>query len=87
LDLFDRAAADMPPWFREQVDRCSRPTLPAFDPAAAVAGLDGSAGTGSRQRSVTQHRNESTSSSGQTRTDADADQRADHPLSDVWGDG
>ena len=87
LDLFDRAAADMPPWFREQVDRCSQPTLPAFDPAAAVAEIDGSAGTGSRQRSVTQHRNESASSSGQTRTDADADQRADHPLSDVWGDG
>jgi len=87
LDLFDRAAADMPPWFRAQVDRCSRPTLPEFDPAAAVAGIDDPADTRSRQRSVTKHRSESGSSSGQTRTDADATQRDDHPLSDVWGDG
>ncbi len=35
LDLFDRAKADTPPWFREQVDRIERPELPAFDPERA----------------------------------------------------
>ncbi|ERH01796.1 MAG: Rad3-related DNA helicase [Halonotius sp. J07HN6] len=83
LDLFDRAAADMPPWFQEQVDRLSKPTLPDFDPEAALAGLDGTA-TAPRRRSA---QSSPTQSTGQTRTDAEAEQRDDHPLSDVWGDG
>ena len=37
LDLFERARGDMPPWFREQVDRMSTPELPPFDPARAAA--------------------------------------------------
>jgi Rad3-related DNA helicase len=37
LDLFDRAAADMPDWFAAAVDRLSRPDLPEFDPDAALA--------------------------------------------------
>ncbi|SMO42252.1 helicase C-terminal domain-containing protein [Halorubrum cibi] len=40
LDLFDRAAADTPPWFRDQVDAMTTPDLPEFDPSAALAGLD-----------------------------------------------
>ncbi|MFB6221561.1 MAG: helicase C-terminal domain-containing protein [Halolamina sp.] len=40
LDLFDRARADMPDWFAEQVDRCSTPRLPDADPDAALAGID-----------------------------------------------
>ncbi len=38
LELFDRAASDVPPWFQEQIDRISTPSLPAFDPEAALAG-------------------------------------------------
>ncbi|MFW6321532.1 MAG: helicase C-terminal domain-containing protein [Halohasta sp.] len=80
LDLFERAEADTPPWFRQQVDRLSRPDLPAFDPAAALAGIEGSASTNPRSRSGGYK-------SGRTRTEADADRRRNHPLSDVWGDG
>ncbi len=52
LDLFDRAAADTPPWFREQVEAMTAPELPAFDPAAALAGIDATPsgpGRGSRR--------------------------------------
>jgi len=78
LDLFERAENDTPPWFTEQVDRLSKPDLPAFDPQAALAGVD-----------VTgQPRNRSqTTPTPQTRTEADAERRQNHPLSDVWGDG
>ncbi len=40
LDLFDRAEADTPSWFRDQVEGMMAPTLPAFDPSAALAGID-----------------------------------------------
>ncbi|MFC7323017.1 helicase C-terminal domain-containing protein [Halorubrum rutilum] len=40
LDLFDRARADTPPWFRDQIDAMTTPDLPDFDPAAALAGID-----------------------------------------------
>jgi Rad3-related DNA helicase len=46
LDLFDRARTDMPPWFREQVDRLSEPELPPFDPDRAL----GEERTGRRSR-------------------------------------
>jgi len=39
LDLFERARTDMPDWFRAQVDRMERPSLPAFAPGDALAGL------------------------------------------------
>ena len=78
LDLFERAESDTPPWFREQIDRLSRPDLPAFDPAAALAGVDGG---------PTAHGSRSGSQAGRTRTESDADRRQNHPLSDVWGDG
>ena len=38
LDLFERARADTPDWFAEQVDRMTTPDLPEFDPEAALAG-------------------------------------------------
>ena len=79
LDLFERAKSDTPPWFTEQVDRLSKPDLPAFDPQAALAGVDATAQP-RRSRS-------GSTPSGQTRTEADATRRQNHPLSDVWGDG
>jgi Rad3-related DNA helicase len=71
LDLFERAHHDMPDWFADQIDRMSRPALPAFSPGAALG--DGSAGSGSfgRERQRTNSRTESADS---------------HPLSDVWGE-
>jgi len=78
LDLFERAEADTPPWFRQQVDRLSTPDLPDFDPPAALAAVDGT---------PTTRRGRSGSTTGQTRTESDADRRQNHPLSDVWGDG
>ncbi|ELZ48692.1 helicase c2 [Halorubrum coriense DSM 10284] len=42
LDLFDRAAADTPSWFRDQIDAMTTPSPPAFDPDAALAGIDAS---------------------------------------------
>ncbi len=43
LDLFDRARGDLPPWFAEQVEAMQTPELPAFDPEAALAGIEGMA--------------------------------------------
>lgn len=77
LDLFERAEHDTPPWFRQQVDRLSKPELPEFDPQRALAGINATA-TPSRSGSGT---------TAQTRTESDADRRQNHPLSDVWGDG
>jgi Rad3-related DNA helicase len=83
LDLFERAKADTPPWFRAQVDRLSKPNLPEFDPQAALAGIDAEpTSRQTRSPSVSQR-----GSTGQTRTETDADRRQNHPLSDVWGDG
>jgi len=48
LDLFERARVDMPDWFAAQVDRLSRPDLPAFSPDAALG--DGES-TSSQSRS------------------------------------
>ena len=116
LDLFDRAAADTPPWFRDQIDAMTSPDLPAFDPAAALAGIDaapsgparagrngGSArnagrggtgradGTGSTEAASRSSSPDGTGNTSggttRTRTEADAERRRDHPLSDVWGDG
>ncbi|MFD1569200.1 helicase C-terminal domain-containing protein [Halorubrum laminariae] len=40
LDLFDRAEADTPPWFRDQIEAMTTPSLPDFDAAAALDGID-----------------------------------------------
>jgi Rad3-related DNA helicase len=83
LDLFDRARADMPDWFAEQVDRCSTPDLPPFDPAAAV-GEDAAGGGGGRSGGFGRRRRQQTNEQGTKQSSAE--QRANHPLSDVWGD-
>ncbi len=78
LDLFERAKHDTPPWFTQQIERLSVPELPEFDPQAALTAVNATAQP--RRRSQTTPR-------GQTRTEADAERRQNHPLSDVWGDG
>jgi Rad3-related DNA helicase len=63
LDLFERAKADTPDWFAEQVERVSRPALPEFQPSAAVAGLGGTA-TGRTGRAESTGTAETTGDSG-----------------------
>jgi len=41
LDLFERASADVPPWFQSQIDRLTDPALPPFDPDAATPNESG----------------------------------------------
>jgi len=48
LDVFERARTDMPPWFREQVDRMTTPDLPTLDADAATANVSAGAPTTSR---------------------------------------
>jgi len=89
LDLFDRARSDMPDWFADAVDEMSRPALPEFDPAAALAGTGAAPGarssrrTGGRQ-SATTSRSQTASGAGGSADDGEDDD--DHPLSDVWGE-
>ncbi|MCY4729577.1 ATP-dependent DNA helicase [Natronomonas gomsonensis] len=78
VDLFERARHDMPEWFEAQVDRMTRPELPAFDPTSAVGDASEADSSPSRQRS------KSTSQTSNARRSGSID---DHPLSDVWGDG
>jgi Rad3-related DNA helicase len=87
LDLFERARADMPDWFAEQVDRMSTPDLPPFQPGAAVGSKTGtdtpSGGSGARGGSRS-----SGSASGASRRSRSRKQPTsleDHPLGDVWG--
>ena len=113
LDLFDRARADTPPWFRDQIDAMTTPTLPDFDPTAALAGIDAEpsepsranrrrgsvrhggidhAGSADRSGAADAESGQKDEAIGdgdttQTRSEADAERRRDHPLSDVWGDG
>jgi len=98
LDLFDRARADTPPWFRDQIDAMTTPDLPEFEPAAALAGIDadpsgpsraGRNGANGLGGATDRGGTDSGGDAGGTRTrsETDADRREDHPLSDVWGDG
>jgi Rad3-related DNA helicase len=71
LQVFDRAENDTPDWFREQVERMSRPDLPEFDPrsasqSSAGAGATGGrrAGRGSNSRGGSRGRSASATSSG-----------------------
>lgn len=52
LDLFERARHDVPPWFKAQIDRMTAPTLPAFDPQAAVTDTES---TQHQPRSIDDH--------------------------------
>ena len=73
LDLFERAKADTPGWFAEQVDRMGQPALPAFSPQSALGDL------ADKRRSFQRENRQSRSRSGRNRTQ-------DHPLSDIWGE-
>ena len=73
----------MPGWFRDQVVRMSEPDLPDFDPEAALGDVSGGHRTGGSSRGRRGRR--STGSSGVKQSSAE--QRKNHPLSDVWGDG
>jgi Rad3-related DNA helicase len=85
LDLFDRARSDMPDWFADAVDGLSRPDLPAFDPAAALAGTGATPGALARSTGRTDRRSDAGPRSATT-DDDQADGADDHPLSDVWGE-
>jgi Rad3-related DNA helicase len=89
LDVFDRARSDTPDWFRDQVDRMARPDLPAFDPAAALRGVDetaGGAGRSARQRGggSAASTGDQASGTGGGGTPSGRTQSSDHPLTDVW---
>ncbi|ESS12159.1 MAG: Helicase C-terminal domain protein [uncultured archaeon A07HR60] len=89
LELFDRAATDMPPWFADQVAAITTPSLPDFDPDAALTGVGSTDQAHSSGRGATNNQFGSSPSSteaNQTRSETDAQRRDDHPLSDVWGD-
>ena len=78
LDLFDRARGDTPDWFRDQIDRMSRPAIPDPDPARALQGLEGRGA----DRSGRARRSRDRDSTRADRSGA----TEDHPLSDVWGE-
>jgi Rad3-related DNA helicase len=86
LDVFDRASGDVPPWFGEQVERMTRPDLPAFDPEAAVAGISGS----TPEPATTPEPVTSQSSSGRTQPTKSSDDGGStggdrrSPMADVW---
>jgi hypothetical protein len=97
LDLFERARHDMPDWFAEQVDLMHSPDLPAADPAAATAGMDGGRGSGSGRRSGSSKTGggsaSSTSASGaddesggrrRSRSRSRRSGSRSNPLADVW---
>ena len=98
LDLFERARADMPDWFADQVDRLSRPDLPAFDPGASTAGVSDRRRSGSRSSRSGSAPSESGANGGSTASDGSAasDERRDRrrssrsrssetsPMADVW---
>jgi Rad3-related DNA helicase len=93
LDLFDRARTDMPGWFADAVDGRTRPDLPEFDPAAALAAVDAAPNTGRSSRrargSSGGGHHAGAGGTGRSGGDSDGDTddgAADHPLSDVWGE-
>ena len=63
LQVFDRAETDTPPWFREQVERMSRPDLPEFDARSASESAAG-ASAGARTRNRSRGRSRGSDSSG-----------------------
>nr|WP_049915519.1 ATP-dependent DNA helicase [Natrialba taiwanensis] len=97
LDLFDRARTDTPDWFSAQVDRMTRPDLPAFDPQAARAGSgagrstgdDGDPNTRRRGRSGSRpHRSgrssNSATNSSNSSSSSNSSRSSSSPLADVW---
>ncbi|WP_121820953.1 ATP-dependent DNA helicase [Halostella salina] len=91
LDLFDRARSAMPDWFHDQVDRMTRPDLPAFDPGAASSGTGGtgrSRSSGRRRSGGDGGKSESTETSGRSRgsssSDGSSSSEKKSPIADVW---
>jgi Rad3-related DNA helicase len=83
LDLFDRARGDLPPWFAEQVNAMSKPDLPTFDPATALAGVDTSpAATPDSRRRVEGPGDRRGDPGGSS--DDSGGVPENHPLSDAW---
>ncbi|MFA9517634.1 helicase C-terminal domain-containing protein [Halopenitus sp. H-Gu1] len=103
LDLFDRARADVPPWFADQIRAMSTPDLPEVDPETALGGIEATPTTAPSTAETTppstreggENRTDRTTGSNDvsdqnrsdTRSERDAKRRENHPLSDVWGDG
>ncbi|GAA0294719.1 helicase C-terminal domain-containing protein [Halarchaeum salinum] len=89
LDVFERARTDMPPWFREQVDRMTTPDLPTLDADAATANVSPGAPTPPRDADSTRNGGRG-AGGGRTSSDSsddagDADDAERHsPMADVW---
>ncbi len=77
LDLFDRAGGDLPPWFAEQVAAMETPELPAFDPEAALTGVEGMADPVGRTT-------DSPAPDKDRRESGSTDGSEDSPLYDAW---
>ncbi|MCL9815921.1 helicase C-terminal domain-containing protein [Natronocalculus amylovorans] len=92
LDLFDRAASDTPPWFQAGLDAMTTPSLPPFDPDAALSAYSGSAaptqraGRSSPSASRSLRSTNGTSQGENQQPGRSASRKKRHPLSDVWGD-
>ncbi|WP_226482299.1 helicase C-terminal domain-containing protein [Natrinema amylolyticum] len=95
LDCFDRARTDMPDWFEAQVDRMSRPDLPAFEPRAALGGRSSESGgrSGTRSKSGSSRRGRAgeaeSNDGGRTDRSSSRSRRSggssrSSPLADVW---
>ncbi|ELY84565.1 helicase C-terminal domain-containing protein [Natrinema altunense] len=85
LDCFDRARTDMPDWFEAQVDRLSRPDLPAFDPRAALGGRHSeSAGRSSARSKRGSARRDRAGGTDPDGGRSDRSSSRSSPLADVW---
>ncbi|GGL29731.1 helicase [Halarchaeum grantii] len=86
LDVFERARHDMPPWFREQVDRMSVPDLPELDADAATANVSAGVPTTPTRSSGSEGAREAErhapDSRDAERTESREERRS--PMADVW---
>jgi hypothetical protein len=84
LDLFERAAGEMPAWFAEQVAAMTDPDLPDFDPSAALAGLGESSEPGTTPRPSRRAAERDGGRSGGAGRDAAEEGRDRSEVADVW---
>ncbi|MFC3477809.1 helicase C-terminal domain-containing protein [Halobacterium litoreum] len=90
LDLFERARTDMPPWFRDQVDRMSVPDLPDVDASAALGetttSVDQVERTRQTERAPSSGAGASTDDGGASdgSDEETTDSRVSGPMADVW---
>ncbi|TYT64024.1 helicase C-terminal domain-containing protein [Natrialba swarupiae] len=89
LDCFERARTDMPDWFADQVDRMKRPSLPEFEPRAALeatstrGGRGRSTGTSASAGSANGDSGSSDGRGGRSRRRSRRSSGSS-PLADVW---